>query len=82
MFIGCIAWGRLLTHPRGIEWAHSPAGYRISSSVTHSPAGYRMGMEHPTKANSDWCGSVEDLQPWSSPNTARTPEVCVWWWWW
>ena len=37
------------------------------------PAGFRIGIAASTKASSDWCARVEDLQVWSSPAIASTP---------
>ena len=43
------------------------------SNTSWTFAGASTGTEAPMNMCSDWWGSVEDLQAWSSPATASTP---------
>ena len=48
---------------------------RPSSSRSRTSAGTSTGMWAAISAGSLWCGTVEDLQAWSSPAIASTPPV-------
>ncbi len=58
------------TQPEKRDIAHACKPRSRYSCTLH---GYSIGIMQAEKIWSDWCGSVDEYAPWSSPATSSTP---------